>query len=454
MSLDPFSILPMLGFHMAYRWTGEFRIYRHLSRTQWWHRDQLLKLQWSKLRRLLDHSLKTVPLYRKKFREVGIRPDEIKGYEDFRRLPVLTKKEVQQHGDEMISSISSKHKMKPNETGGSTGHPLVFYQDRSFWQHLRADLLRNYVMAGYTPGSRFAFLWGSEYDLKQHMSLPQRIRDRLTMNMLWIDTFNLKRDDIPRHYDNLARFSPRLLVGFTSSLVLFARYALSEGRSDLRPLSIQSSSETLTDADRKLMETAFACPVFNRYGCHEVGNIAHECDSHSGLHVLVENVFLEILDSAGNPAPPGRPGIVVVTNLNNYGMPFIRYRNEDVVVPSERTCPCGRGSPLIERVEGRLSDAIVTPGGRILHGESFTRMFSNAGGIEQFQIVQETPENLLVKIVPGKEFRRDHVLRFLRDNICRHGDPEFKIEFRISDHIEPSPSGKHRYTISKVPVEF
>jgi len=454
MGFDSWSVLPWLGFHAVYRWTREFRIFRQLERSQWWPREKLLDLQWTKLKRLLRHSYETVPLYKEKFQGAGLTPEDIKTPDDFRRLPILTKDEVQNRTDDLISSTSSREAMKANETGGSTGHPLVFYQDENFRQHLRAELLRNYVMAGYRVGGRVAFLWGSEYDLKDHVSPLQRMRDRLTMNIIWIDTFNLAREDIPKHYDTLAWFRPQVLVGFRSSLVLFARYALSKGDGKLRPGAVQSSSETLTSADRELMQKAFGCEVFNRYGCHEVGNVAHECEAHEGLHVLVENVFLEVVDSSGNPTAPGRPGVIVATNLNNYGMPFIRYRNEDVMVPSERVCACGRGLPLVERVEGRTSDTIVTPAGGILHGETFTRMFSNAGGIQQFQVVQESVDELKVKIVAGQGFDRARALSFLEDNIRKQAGPGFRVDFQLCDSIPASPSGKHRYTISKVPVEF
>ena len=454
MGFDLWSVLPWLGFHVVYRWTRECRIFRELERSQWWPREKVEEFQWGKLKRLLRHSYETVPLYMEKFEGVGLRPDGLETYEEFRRLPILTKDEIRDRGDELVSAATTKESMKPNETGGSTGHPLVFYQDGNFRRHLRAELLRNYVMAGYKFGGRVAFLWGSEYDLKDHTSRMDRARDRVTMNIMWIDTFNLMRDEIPKHYERLVRFRPQVLVGFRSSLVLFARYAISEGERGLRPGSVQSSSETLTSTDRELMREAFGCEVFNRYGCHEVGNIAHECEAHEGLHVLAENVFLEVLDSSGEPVAPAGAGVVVVTNLNNYGMPFIRYRNEDVVVPSGRTCSCGRGLPLIERVEGRTSDVIVTPAGGILHGETFTRMFSNAGGIHQFQVVQESVDRLEVKIVPGRDFDSKRTLSFLEKSIHGQAGEGLKVDFRLCDSIEPSPSGKHRYTISKVPVEF
>src|SRR5262249_4336617 len=135
---------------------------------------------------------------------------------------------------------------------------------------------------------------------------------------------------------------------------------------DVRPHGIISTAMLLHDWQRSVIEHVFKCSVTNRYGCEEVSLIASECEEHNGLHVNADSVYTEV------PAN----GKLLVTDLTNRAMPLIRYQIGDVVVPSNRCCKCGRGLPLIERVEGREADYVVTPGGRLISGISLTENFA------------------------------------------------------------------------------
>ena len=121
----------------------------------------------------------------------------------------------------------------------------------------------------------------------------------------------------------------------------------------------------LHDWERRTIEEVFQCPVTNRYGCEEVSLIACECQRHDGLHVNADGIYLEVLRPDGTPCPPGEPGMIVVTDLVNRAMPIIRYQVGDMGVLSDRQCPCGRGLPLLEKIEGRMADYVVTPARRI-----------------------------------------------------------------------------------------
>lgn len=210
----------------------------------------------------------------------------------------------------------------------------------------------------------------------------------------------------------------------------------------------------MTPGDRQLISKAFHCPIFNRYGCREVGNIAHECDQHNGLHVLAENNFLELLDNDDNPVASGKPGRVVVTNLNNFGMPMIRYDTGDIAVASDHVCPCGRGLPIIESVLGRKTDFITSPSGKMIYGEFFTHLFYKVQEVYQFRVTQETLTDLVVQIVPRSGFAQQTVYKYLEDAIHEYGDPSFRVRFEIAEQLSSSPSGKYRFTISKVPLHL
>ena len=449
MELDLWSVLPWLGFNTAYRWTKECRIYRELEGSQWWPREKLLDLQWRKLKRLLRHSYETVPLYKEKFRGAGLTPDEIKTPDDLRRLPMLTKEEIQRSGNELRAKGGGRG-ARLNHTGGSTGEPLAFYQCSNFRERSKGEMLRDYTMCGYRVGDRVAFLWGADYDAAAHNSRFSKMVDRLAMNLVWINTFGLERDKFPGYAAFLSRFEPELLVGYVSSLTMYARYVAQHGELQIRPRGIQSSAEALSPGDRDLLEETFGCPVFNRYGCREVGNIAHECEKHTGLHVLAENNLVELLDGEGSPVEPGKPGRVIVTNLNNYAMPFIRYEIGDVAVRSGEQCPCGRGLPLLEKVVGRTYDIITSPSGKLVHGEYFNHVFYRVGGVRQFRIRQRADKRLTVMLVPGEGFDLSRTCGKIEGIIEDEIDPHFEMEFQVVDRIETSPSGKYRFTSSEV----
>jgi phenylacetate-CoA ligase len=453
MELDLWSVLPWLGFHAVYRWTREFRIFRQLERSQWWPREKLLDLQWAKLKRLLRHSYETVPLYKEKFRGAGLTPEDIKTHDDLRRLPVLTKEEIQRSREELRAGAGAG-KARLNHTGGSTGEPLAFYQCSNFRERSKGEMLRDYTMCGYRVGGRVAFLWGADYDATAHNSRFSKMVDRVAMNLVWINTFGLERDKFPAYAAFLRRFEPELLVGYVSSLTMYARYVAQHEELRIRPRGIQSSAEALSPDDRDLLEETFGCPVFNRYGCREVGNIAHECEKHTGLHVLSENNLVELLDGEGSPVEAGKPGRVIVTNLNNYAMPFIRYEIGDVAVRSGEECPCGRGLPLLEKVVGRTYDIITSPSGKLVHGEYFNHVFYRVEGVRQFRVQQDADRRLTITLAAGEGFERESACSRAADIIHTEIDPQFEIGFEVVDRIETSPSGKYRFTSSEVPPQI
>lgn len=430
------------------------RYLAHLEETQWWPWQDIQTFQMHKLVSLLQHAYKKVPFYQRRFADAGLRPEAIRGPDDLPRLPILTKSEIQNHCHELLAEGTDPSRLTENQTGGSTGHPLTFYQDSNYRAWKDADLLRNYRMAGYKLGMRWAFLWGSDYDAREHKGWFGYLKDRFIYNLLWINTFNLSVTTLTEQVEQLIRFKPQILVAYVSSATLLARLAKELEIGDISLQAIQTSAEILTPNDRQLLEATFNCPVFNRYGCREVSNIAHECEAHNGLHILAENNLVEIVKENGQRGKPGEEGRIVVTNLNNYAMPFIRYDTEDVGVYNDHVCPCGRGLPLLATVKGRSTDVFTSPSGKLLHGEFFTHLFYKIRGVYQFQVLQETLENLLVRIVPTKNFNRASALSFLEEAIHRQGDPAFRLRFELCDQIPPSPSGKYRFTTSIVPLKL
>lgn len=202
------------------------------------------------------------------------------------------------------------------------------------------------------------------------------------------------------------------------------------------------------------MEEQFRCKVFDQYGCGEVESIAYECEAHHGYHIIDEHVLLEFLREDGSPAKPGEPGSVVVTDLDNYMMPFIRYKNGDRGIPSIDACSCGRGLSKMGKVQGRDSDIIFTPDGRVLTLPSFygTSVLKHMKGLAQYQVVQESLNELTIRIVTDESLTQkdlDHLYMITADYV---GD-QMKISIEKIPRIEPDENGKVKLVKSKISVE-
>ena len=251
-----------------------------------------------------------------------------------------------------------------------------------------------------------------------------------------------------RCLDYINRYRPTGIVSFTTALYNFARYIDDNGLKCHPVPAAITGAEKLYDHQRELIEKALHTRVFNTYGCREFMLIGAECDRHEGLHVSVDNLFVEVLKD-GKPAGPGERGEIVITDLHNYGMPFIRYRNGDLVIQGEKPCSCGRGLPLIRDVDGRKMDEIVSMEGKLVSGGFFPHLLKEFQEIDKYQVVQQARDRLLIRFVPKTDWpdaRRAFCLEEIRKVL---GDG-MQVEFQAVDDIPLSASGKYRVTISEI----
>ena len=408
----------------------------------------------ARVRRLLEHAFANVPYWAQTARERGLSADDFHTYADMAKLPLLTKDCIRENFEALKAVDGPQRNVKRNHTGGSTGVPLTFLQDDEYRQYNNADKTRLYERCNYRLGDSLVFLWGSDYDSAAHNTPLRRLADRLGMNLIWINTFTVTEDDLARYAAAIARHNPVLIVGYVSSLVMYANFLKQRQLPRPSPRAVQTSAEVLTGADRALLGEVFGCEIFDRYGCREVGIIAHECEQHRGLHISQSRNLLELVDAGGDAADYGQVGRVIVTNLHNHAMPFIRYEPGDLAVMDAQPCPCGRATPLLTAITGRTTDIIVSPRGKLLHGEAFTRMFYKRPDVKQFQVVQETVNNLKIRMVPHDGGDLSEIKNYLAEAIRLHLDPDFIVDFEICENIAPSASGKNRYIISKLDKPF
>jgi phenylacetate-CoA ligase len=423
-----------------------------LKRTQWMSRDEMLAMQYAKLMRLLEYAYQNVPYYRRTFSSIGFLPGDL--YQDlsnFTKLPVLTKEIIRENYVELQTTDPARQKeMHRLSTSGSTGQPLIFMQDSDFRDSVTADIQRHMGWAGWELGDLQAFIWGAGFK----PSLMKRMRTQLidwVWNRFQINAMDMTPEALLTFTRRVRQEKPFILFGYATSLYRFAQFVRSSAYRDITFDGIFSSAEVLLPPVRKYIEETFWCHVYNRYGTLELGGIACECEAHTGLHVSVENNYVEIVDD-GKPAAPGVVGDIVVTNLNNLGMPFIRYVIKDAGAwhPDEN-CPCGRVSPMLQTVEGRIVDSFKTRDGRIVWcgfaGAAFRCLAHPT--IKQFQIVQKTYEKINVRLSPNGVIPQpalDDITMAIQSTFGEN----IEVGFEFMEVIPPLPSGKHQYAVSEV----
>ncbi|HUI59926.1 MAG TPA: hypothetical protein VLX90_06875 [Steroidobacteraceae bacterium] len=419
---------------------------REFERTQYLGAEDLRALQWRRLRRLLAHAYGNCTFYRRRMDEAGLHPDRMSSPDDLRAMPVLTKRDIQEHGAGLCAANFPPARRVRNQTGGSTGSPLQFYVDRERLDSRMASTIRHDAWAGLRPGDWHAELWGARLD--QHLGARRwdGLRNRLVYRTIGLNTSAFSDESWPGYLAELRRRRPRVLLAYAQSAVRLAQYVNDRGINDVRFESIISTAEVLLPGQRELIEQAFRGRVFNRYGCREVSVIASECERHRGMHVNAEALWVEVVPDALTPAGAGR---LVVTDLLNLGMPLIRYEIGDLGAWSADACPCGRGLPLLARVEGRVTDFLTLPDGRMVSGPALTLVVADLHDVRQVQFVQTAPAEVRLRVVPGADFG-EHTRAELRRRLAYYLDSSTRLEFEEVDRIAQEASGKYRFVINRV----
>ncbi|MFX0198611.1 MAG: phenylacetate--CoA ligase family protein [Candidatus Hodarchaeota archaeon] len=432
-----------------YRRKDTLRHFRELEKTQWLSVVEVKKIQWKKLKSILEYAYAKVPFYQRVFKTLNITPKDITTSEDFRKLPVLYKEDIRNNISHIVSSNYKTRDLIPNSTGGSTGVNLNFFNDRRNSGRVDAIVLRNERWAGLEIGDKNAKLWGSPFDISLQSNLENRIHNKL-FRTLFLSSYNLSGQDMFLYARKLLQYKPKVIVGYPSPLYHFAKFLQENGIKGINPKSIISSAEVLYDYQKELIESVFQCKVFNRYGCNEFSTIAQECSQHLGMHINAEHVYVECLKRDGEPVAPGEIGELAITDLDNYGMPFIRYKIGDIGVLSDRKCNCGRGLPMLEKIEGRTFDIVVGTNGRAAGGMFWTLLLRTAiEGIKQFQVVQESVSEINIKVVTDESFEEGRIDTLVNE-IREYLGEDMKVNFQIVDKLLPTKSGKFRFIISKI----
>lgn len=419
---------------------------KEYSDNQWKSNQDLQQIQLNKLKLLLKHCQENVPYYQKTWQAIGFQWQDVSCLDDFAKLPVLTKDDIRTNYSQLIADNFSD-KILTKATGGSTGQPLKFGFSVESNERRTAVMMRGYSWAGLRPGRSSLHVWGSNIVPVPLINEIKTYLYHAFYNRKILNSFNLRYDNIPGYLKEINRHKPSVVVGYVMPLFLLASYLKNNSLKIWRPDAIITGAEPLMEYQREIIEQAFDCPVFNTYGSREFMLIAAECEKHRGLHINIDHLVVEVCNN-GIACAPEESGDMIITDLHNYAMPFIRYSIGDFgVLSAEKLCSCGRGLPLLKSIDGRKLDIIKTPDGRTLPGEFFPHLIKDFSGIIKFQVIQEKLNEVTISLVIDKQFNELESLTGLIQSALGN---EVNIQINIVDEIPLTKMGKHRVTISRI----
>jgi phenylacetate-CoA ligase len=412
-----------------------------LERTQWLSADALRQLQFQRMRRHLEFAYREVPYYGRLLDEHELQPWRIASFEDFARIPCLTRDLLREHFDE-LQPRTRLRRVQRMSTGGSTGSPVTVLVDSERAAFTDAARLRAHRWYGVDMGVPEIVLWGSPIEITRQDRV-RVVRDRL-LNSRLLSAFDLGEPALAHYARILRQERPWKLYGYASALYLLACYLRREGWTPEPgwPRVVFTTAEPLYDFQRATIQSVFGCPVGVEYGARDAGLMANECPQ-GGLHVPAEGMLVEILEG------PDHGGELVVTNLESFAMPIIRYRTGDIGARLEAPCPCGRGLPRLRGIEGRRTDFLITPRGKVMHALAMIYILRETPAIREFQVVQDRLDRIGIRIVPDGSLSaatREGLLSRVR----RLLGEEVTVDLELVPAMVRPASGKHRHVISTV----
>ncbi|TXK89622.1 phenylacetate--CoA ligase family protein, partial [Parageobacillus sp. SY1] len=346
--------------------------FEQLQKWQWLDQKALKQLQEKRLSNLLLHAYRHVPYYREILKESGvITSKEQVNLSSFEKIPFLTKDIIRKEFEQLKSDDLNNREWYLNTSGGSTGEPVQFIQDKEYSEWSHAIKLLDDQWSNREIGDKQIRLWGSERDLLVGQETTKVRIGRYIRNERWLNAFRMTSEQMKEYIEVINKFKPIQILAYVESIFELAKFIEQNKLTVHSPKSIMTSAGTLYPYMRETIERVFQTKVFNRYGSREVGDIACECEHHQGLHVSALTHYVEIIKENGTLAQPGEIGEIVVTSLTNYAMPLIRYRIGDMGKWAKGECDCGRVMPLIEEVNGRVTDFFINSYGKKIDGRIF-----------------------------------------------------------------------------------
>lgn len=430
--------------YFNYKGNNRYKYYYDLKDRDFLSIEELQDIQWKRLRLLIEHCYRYIPYYTDLFNSLNIIPSDINSFEDYAKLvPELTKQNIRENFDNLIDPRLPKSKICSDSTSGSTGLPLQLarsLEDQEFGFALR---YRSNEWCGWNFYDKSVWFVSDTRRITELNKLKGKIGLWIKRRLL-IDTKKCTKDNMYHWVEQIKRFKPKQVYGYSSLLAEFSRFVLENNIKINGIEGVYSTAEVLKD--REIMSRAFNAPVYDQYGASEVPCIAHECKK-GNMHINIDEVLVEFVDMESNSEIKK----IICTPLYIYGMPLLRYELGDTAIPSMNQCDCGLPYPVMELKVGRASDNIISPTGKLVSGITFGWYLTDATkNIARFQLVQENISDFVISIEGEDQFKEENeiIIRELMHEMLNSTD--INVQFEYPEKILPGSNGKYRPIVSKV----
>jgi phenylacetate-CoA ligase len=426
--------------------------YRALSEAPALGIAELREAQRRKLNELVVYCNEHVPFYRELFARHGVDPRGVFDVEALRAKEIVTSKPiVREAGDSILSREFVKETLHNSATSGSTGTPVLFYMSRDNWCLRMATKYRSEDWIGKPLGTPATLIWGHKPGQTRKAKLKNSLYWAF-QNYQFLSAFDIGEESLVAAVASIGRHGSRFIESYVTVVYLMAKAIAKHGLEPPRLDGIVVGAERLYDFQKEEIERSFRCPVFNRYGATEFSNIASECEKREGMHINVDNLWVEVVDGEGRPVT-GEVGDIVITDLENRAMPLVRYRIGDRGIMTEATCSCGRSFPMLKEVVGRVSETLRTEDGRELHDMYFLWKLSRAPGLVRFRVTQDSLTHVRIEIEHDGSVDREVTSRWIGDALSDLGRYRVSYDLAYVDTIPLTGAGKMRFFVSELADE-
>jgi phenylacetate-CoA ligase len=422
------------------------RVRRFLDESQWWSRERLEHYQLGKLKETIEFAYHNVPFYKEHFDSHGVSPSDLWTLEDIRRFPIIEKKDMLENLERFLAKDIDRSKLMAFCTGGTTGSGVTLQFYESFRQREHAFVRHHWDNVGYRDGMLTATL--------QHQACPEDVNDGIwymdkIANSMVLSADALTPKTVGSYLEVLERYRPRVLITYPSLANHFANCIEEQGYTRRIFDLVLCSSEALYDYQRKRLESAFRARVRIHYGHIESCAFFSNCEKSTLYHDQMEYGYTEFRKRDGSPAEEGESGEIIATGFDNVTMPLIRFRTQDWAERGAGKCDCGRNYPLVTRIEGREGDFIRAPSGRSYSPIVLEFLVDGTVGFADLQIVQTKIDDLVVKVVPGRDFSAQRL-----EDFCAALRARLDHEISVSSELVELIPRPHRQKRSLVVSEL
>ncbi len=404
--------------------------------------------QFEKLKKLLLHAEKNVPFYRERFRNGGFSAKDFSSLSQLSRIPPLTRQDLQNHWQDIVATNYDLKILSKGSSSGSSGLPVFYYKDSLASSAGQAAHILGWTLSGWKMNMKGLHIWGNPSTVNNEWQrTSSKLKARLFRHHKFPAYKLVEGQKFRELYDLINKNKYNFLDGYTNAIYLFADY-LKQNRLTLNHTVkfVLTTAENLQDFQRQTIEEAVG-PVFDTYGCSEINGVAYECRHCGYYHIIDPHVCLEF----GEQVDDFDARELLLTDLDNFAFPLIRYKNDDLGIPLPDTANhCSLPFSRMASVTGRESDIIRLKDGGTLSVPSFfgSMLLKQINGLKQYQIEKVDEDLILINLVKTDEFTasdRERIESALNDYL----NERIRYQINYVDNIESSPTGKFKLLVDR-----